>query len=161
LQLAGAFTVIEPDLTKKRVALYARIATDIRTPNSVETQLATCSAYAQRQGWDVVMVLSDKDMSARNEERTGFQALSRAVEQGDVDIVLFVSLNRLSLDLGLVRLFQKTAARLQVELHQIDFGKAHLLDLAILSASDFKKLATSRATRIGGPSKNIVAAPSR
>lgn len=153
--------MIDPDLPPRRVALYARTATDVRIPNSVETQLAICRAYAQRQGWGIVMTQSDKDMGAQNEARAGFQALSRAVESGTVDIVLFVALDRLSRDLGLVRLFQRTAQRMQVELHQVDYGKAQLLDLALLSATDFKKLASWRATRMSGLGKNVMAAPLR
>lgn len=153
--------MIRPDQPQRRVALYARTATDIRTPNSVETQLAICRAYAQRQDWQIQMTLSDKDMAGESDARPGFQALCRAVESGAVDIVLFVSLDRLSRDLGLVRLFQRTANSQKVELHQIDYGKAHLLDLALLSASDFRKLATRRATRISGLGSPIAAAPSR
>lgn len=152
--------MIDPDLPPRRVALYARTATDIRIPNSVETQLAICRAYAQRQGWAIVMTLSDKDMGPQNDARAGFRALGRAVESGAFDIVLFVALDRLSHDLGLVRQFQKTAQRMQVELHQVDYGKAQLLDLALLSATEFKKLASWRATRISGLGKNVMAAPS-
>lgn len=161
LNETGAGTVISPDLPLRRVALYARTATDIRTPNSVETQLATCRAYAQRQGWAIEMELSDKFLAGQSDDRPGFQDLCRAVESGAVDIVLFVSLDRLSRDLGLVRLLQRTATRMNVELHQVDYGKAQLLDLALLSAGDFKKLALRRAARMEEGARNTATAPSR
>ena len=75
--------------------------------------------------------------------------------------VLFVSLDRLSRDLGLVRLLQRTATRMNVELHQVDYGKAQLLDLALLSAGDFKKLALRRAARMEEGARNTATSPSR
>ena len=128
----------QTDLPAPRVALYASKATDIRTLNSVETQLAACRNYAHRQRWSIEMELCDKDISETHEERPGFQELCRAVESRAVDIVLFVSLDRISRDADLVRKFQLTANRTKVELHQVDYGNAQLLNLALLAASEFK-----------------------
>lgn len=86
--------MIQNDLSSRRVALYARTATDVRTPNSVETQLATCRTYAQRQGWHIEMEHFDKDLSGQDTARPGFQALCTAIESGRLDIVLFVSFDR-------------------------------------------------------------------
>lgn len=150
----------QTDLPAARVALYARNATNIRTPNSVETQLAACRNYAHRQGWSIEMELCDKDISETH-ERPGFQALCRAVESRAVDIVLFVSLDRISRDPDLVRKFQRTAIRTKVELHQVDYGNAQLLDLALLAASEFKRLALRRAARMNDLSTDGAASPSK
>lgn len=135
------------DPSLPRVAIYARTATDIRTPNSVEKQLASCRLHAQQQGWPVAMEHFDKDLSGPDADRPGFRALSEAIETGAVDIVLFVALDGLVRDPEILRAFQRAASRAGVELHQIEYGKAQLLDLARLSASDFTRLATIRAAR--------------
>lgn len=153
--------MIQNDLSSRRVALYARTATDVRTPNSVETQLATCRTYAQRQGWHIEMEHFDKDLSGQDTARPGFQALCTAIESARLDIVLFVSLDRLSRDTDLVRNFQRAADRANVELHQVDYGKAQLLDLALLSATEYKRLALRRAARMNELTKGGMVSPSR
>lgn len=149
------------DLPLHRVALYARTPTDIRTPNSVETQLATCRAYARRQEWGIEMELSDRKIEGPSEDRPGFQALCSVVESGAIDIVLFVSLDRLHREPSVVRQFQRTALLANVELHQVDYGNAHLLDLALLSAGEFKRLATRKAERMNELARDGTATTSR
>lgn len=149
------------DPLQRRVALYARTANDIRVPNSVETQLSVCRIFAQRQGWRIEMTLCDRNIGGQGAARPAFQALHGAVETGTIDIVLFVALDRLGRDPGLVRRFQKTANARKVELHQVHYGKADLLDLAMLSESAFRRLATRRAERMRDLAASEAPAPSR
>lgn len=113
------------------------------------------------EGWSIEMELCDKDISGTHEERPGFQALCRAVESRAFDIVLFLSLDRISRDADLVRKFQRTANRRKVELHQVDCVNAQLLDLALLAASEFKRLALRRAARMNDLSTDGTTSPSK
>lgn len=80
-----------------RVAIYVRISLD-RTGAGlgVERQEEDCRELAQRQGWTVVEVFSDNDISAYSgRRRPAYEQLLAAVEAGEVDAVVAWHTDRL------------------------------------------------------------------
>lgn len=76
------------------MAIYARVSTDNQT---VENQLLELHAVAQRQGWDVVTVLTDAGISGAKgrDRRPGFDALIKGVARREFDQIMAWSVDRL------------------------------------------------------------------
>lgn len=88
-----------------RAAIYARMSTDKQSAASPEDQIARCRAFASREGWEVVLVLSDAGVSgASRHNRPGLLSLMDAIDSWDVLLVWDGSrIARDSEDLGWVR----------------------------------------------------------
>lgn len=62
---------------KSRVVIYIRVSTkeQVDEGNSLVTQERICRQYADKQGWDVVKVFSDRGESAKTADRAELQAM--------------------------------------------------------------------------------------
>ena len=81
-----------------RAVIYARLSRDrdgLQTATA--RQVADCRKYADAKGWTVADVHEDADLSAYTAKviRPGFEAVLRAVEAGEADVVLAWKLDRL------------------------------------------------------------------
>jgi hypothetical protein len=78
----------------KRVAIYARVSTDDQT---VENQRRELEAAAERHGWQLVQVFTDKGVSGSKgrDKRPGFDALCAGIARRDFDMVAAWSVDRL------------------------------------------------------------------
>lgn len=84
-------------MAPQRAAIYARISED-RTGAElgVQRQTEDCQALAAAQGWDVVEVFTDNDMSAYSgKPRPGYLKMLDAMAAGSVDVVLAWHTDRL------------------------------------------------------------------
>ncbi len=81
-----------------RAAIYARYSSAMQREASIEDQLRVCKEHANRLGWTVKDVFSDKAISGSSMLRPGLQSLLREVQGGGVDIILAEALDRLSRD---------------------------------------------------------------
>lgn len=81
----------------KRAAVYTRISKDPTGEGAgVARQEEDCREFAQNRGWDVVAVYSDPNISAYSgKNRPGYNALCDAIRQGQVDVVVVWSVDRL------------------------------------------------------------------
>ena len=81
-----------------RAAIYCRVSTGPQEQDgtSLETQEASCRAYAAQQGWAVVGVWRDAYTATEYRARPGLTALRDAVRGGGADVVLCHALDRLS-----------------------------------------------------------------
>ncbi len=74
------------------VAIYTRVSLDSRgTARSVQEQESECRAWAEREGWEVLGVWCDNDVSASRfsrKARPQWQALTERLERGGVDVLL-------------------------------------------------------------------------
>lgn len=77
-----------------RCAIYARVSTDDKGQDPLN-QLLQLREFAAQQGWNVVLELTD-ELSAKNGNRPGFQAMWKAAEAHRFDVLLFWSLDRLT-----------------------------------------------------------------
>lgn len=99
---------IEPtdirDLSKKRVAAYARVSSDKdAAENSLESQIAYY-AYAIREHpeWEFVGMYADEGISGTKENRPEFQKLLADARAGKIDIVITKSVSRFARNLVLL-----------------------------------------------------------
>jgi DNA invertase Pin-like site-specific DNA recombinase len=83
----------------KNVLLYARYSTDRQDEVSIETQVELGTTFNDERGWKLVEVFTDAAVSGTSfKSRPGIQALLKRCEQGGIDIVLCVTLDRISRD---------------------------------------------------------------
>ena len=80
----------------KRVAIYARYSSSLQKETFIEDQIAMAERYCEQQGWEVVEVFADKEMSGRHTRRPGYQALQEAARKGEFDIVIVEAVDRLT-----------------------------------------------------------------
>ena len=83
----------------KTVLFYARYSTDRQHEVSIETQIDLGKAFAEKQGWKLKEIYSDAAVSGTSfNSRPGIQRLLRHVTQERIDVVLCVTVDRLSRD---------------------------------------------------------------
>jgi DNA invertase Pin-like site-specific DNA recombinase len=84
-----------------KAAIYARFSSDLQRDRSIEDQIESCRAYAERQGFDVVEVYADRAKSgASMHGRDGIQRLISDGRQRLFDVVVVETLSRLARDEG-------------------------------------------------------------
>lgn len=77
--------------------IYTRVSKDLREGRSVEEQETETRAWVDREGWQLVDVLSDNDLSASRyarRTRPDWRRLIDMIRSGDVDVVVFWELSR-------------------------------------------------------------------
>lgn len=93
-----------------RVGIYTRISLDRDGDSfSPERQETLCRQLAEARGWTVVRVETDRSKSGwkKGVKRPGFEALLRAVDRREVDVVMAYSLVRLGRrSIGLLELLE-------------------------------------------------------
>lgn len=84
----------------KTVLFYARSATERQNEVSIETQIELGEAFIKARGWKLVATCSDAAISGTSyESRPGIRSLMTHVKRERIDIVLCVTVDRLSRDL--------------------------------------------------------------
>lgn len=85
-----------------RAAIYARYSSDRQRATSIDDQVRLCRARAEREGWAVVAVHSDREMSGSTPiaMRPGAASLMAEALAGDWDVLIIEGLDRLCRDLG-------------------------------------------------------------
>lgn len=103
----------------KRVGIYARVSTDGQT---VQNQLRELEAVAERHGWNVVEVFTDRGISGAKgrDKRLALDRLLKAVARREIDLVAAWSVDRLGRSLqDLVGLLGELHAKgVDLYLHQ-------------------------------------------
>ncbi|MBO9194851.1 recombinase family protein [Rhizobium sp. 16-449-1b] len=83
----------------KNVLFYARYSTDRQHEVSIETQIELGEAFIKKQGWKLVETYSDAAISGTSYQlRPGIQRLMAHVKRERIDVVLCVTVDRLSRD---------------------------------------------------------------
>lgn len=104
-----------------RTVIYARYSTDQQNPTSIETQLDLARAFAASKGWSVLGVYVDAGISGASfDTRPGLQASLVGARQREYDVLLCLSLDRLSRDL-------EHSARIQkiLDFHDVALWTVH------------------------------------
>ena len=84
----------------KNVIFYARYSTDRQDEQSIETQIELGPALAAERGWKLIEIYEDRAVSGTKlKSRPGIQQVLRRIRQRDVDILLCVSVDRISRDM--------------------------------------------------------------
>jgi site-specific DNA recombinase len=72
-----------------RAVVYARLSEDHERAESVPTQIANGTKYADRMGWDVVRVFKDEGRSGYTGEiRPGFEEMIEFLGRGQADVLI-------------------------------------------------------------------------
>ena len=80
---------------KKRAAAYIRMSTD-QQENSPERQRVQLEAYAAQKGYDIVAWFEDQAMKGWDNDRPGYQALLRAANEKQFEVIIADELSRLN-----------------------------------------------------------------
>lgn len=150
-----------PD-TLRSVAIYVRISRDEDADGpSLSTQEKMCREYITKEkpGWKIVRVFSD-EQSGRTDKRPGFMDLMDAIDEGRVNAIVCLHLDRFSRDihdiLKYLRKLEQGGVFMAFADEHFDFstpeGKMHFHFLAVFADWYIKNL--SRETKRG--KKNIV-----
>lgn len=84
----------------KRVGIYARYSTDQQNPASIETQLDLGASFIAERGWKLCGTFVDAGVSGASfETRPGLQAALTGAREGAYNVLLCLTLDRLSRDL--------------------------------------------------------------
>lgn len=76
-----------------KVALYTRVSTK---EQELDNQIRELEAVAQKEGWEIVATFSDEISGYKGrDKRPGYDALCKAVEAGEIDMVAAWSVDRL------------------------------------------------------------------
>jgi site-specific DNA recombinase len=125
--LTLAQRAISPSPMLIRCALYCRFSDEMQSPRSTADQERECRTYAERQGWEVVLVERDDAVRAGAAAgRVGYQRLLSAAKSRTFDVLLVEEVSRFSRDFlgGLTAL-----ADLRKERVQLADTKSGILDL--------------------------------
>lgn len=105
----------------KNVLIYARYSTDRQNEVSIETQVEVCRQFASSKDWHVVEVYSDAAVSGTSfKSRPGVQALRARVKHERIDVVLCVTVDRLSRDVE-----HSTRLLKEFRFHNVDIWSVH------------------------------------
>src|SRR5882672_8116624 len=86
--------ILGQEVAMKRVAIYLRVSTDKQTTDNQRRELET---VAERSGWKVVNVYEDAGISGAKgrDKRPGLEAMMKAVNAREFDLVASWSVDRL------------------------------------------------------------------
>ena len=78
----------------RNVAIYTRVSTDGQT---VDNQLLELQAVAERHGWNVIEIFSDRGLSGAKgrDKRPAFDALCKGAVRREFDVIMAWSVDRL------------------------------------------------------------------
>ena len=82
-----------------RVCVYVRYSADMQSPRSCDDQIRECTAYAEGEGWEVVLVQRDDAVRAGAiAGRAGYGRVVAAAKAGQFQVLLVEEHNRFSRD---------------------------------------------------------------
>lgn len=111
---------------RPKAAIYARYSTEHQTEKSIEDQVALCSAYAAREGFEVVAVYADRAKSGGQIfGRDDFAKMMKAAEAGKFQAVIVEALDRLSRDMEDLAATYKLLNFYEVEIRAVYEGVAN------------------------------------
>ncbi|MBU0831160.1 MAG: recombinase family protein [Alphaproteobacteria bacterium] len=83
----------------KTAIIYARYSTDRQTDVSIETQVELCQSFLEDRGWQLLDTYSDRAVSGSDYlTRPGIQRVLARIMSSKVDVVLCVTVDRVSRD---------------------------------------------------------------
>lgn len=79
----------------KRAVVYARYSSHNQREASIEQQIKWCMEYAERKGYTIIEIYSDKAISGKTDNRPQFQKMMRDSRKGLFDYVIAWKSNRM------------------------------------------------------------------
>ncbi|MBD8552809.1 MULTISPECIES: recombinase family protein [unclassified Sphingomonas] len=117
--------------THRRIALYGRHSTAMQSASSSADQVASCAPLVGYLGGTVTATWLDPELSGYRRDRPGLRQLLRAVETGQIDIIVCEALDRLARDAEDVAWLGKKLAYHRVQLHTVSEGHVDEIKFAV------------------------------
>jgi site-specific DNA recombinase len=139
--------------TQPRTWVYARYSTDKQTQKSLDDQIAECRRLCAKQGWPIANVLSDAEVTGFTSNRSGYQALIRGIENGEVDLIVAENIDRVVRDAEHSAQLDKLLTYYEVEFWTIQEGKISAIQLmfkTFMSAEMRRAVALQAHRGLGG-----------
>ncbi|RSU45939.1 recombinase family protein [Sphingobium yanoikuyae] len=141
-----------------RIVLYGRHSTSLQTVTSSEDQTASCMKLVDYLNGTVVATFLDPEVSGYKRNRPGLKQLLRLIENGEADMVVCESLDRLARDAEDVAWLGKKLPFHSVQLHtvteghidEVKFGVAALMGTIFLKNLTDKTLRGMEAAVLAG-----------
>ena len=105
-----------------RAAIYRRKSTDKQSASSLDDQLRLCRGLAERNGWDIVAVYEDDNVSGARKGRKGYMTLVADAIAGKFGLVIAESMDRFNRDLEETARLYKQLSFVGVGLHTVSEG---------------------------------------
>jgi len=111
----------------KKAAIYARFSSHLQSEESIDAQVRACREYADQHDIIIIKIYQDEAISGKGSQtqaRKQYQALLRACDKGEYDIILIHKYNRIARSLNEHVTLEKRLAENNVELIAVaeDFG---------------------------------------
>jgi len=110
-------------VTTKSAVGYIRVSTTHQAQNgiSLENQKKRIHDYCKYKGYELLEIIEDAGVSGGgNKNRNGFLTLLDKIEQNSFDVLILLSLERLSRDMVSLMLIEKFLSDHNTELHTIE-----------------------------------------
>ncbi|WP_426291590.1 recombinase family protein [Sphingomonas sp. TWP1-3-1] len=117
--------------THRRIALYGRHSTAMQSASSSADQVASCAPLVGYLAGTVTKTWLDPELSGYRRDRPGLRQLLRAVETGQIDIIVCEALDRLARDAEDVAWLGKKLAYHRVQLHTVSEGHVDEIKFAV------------------------------
>ena len=82
-----------------KAVIYARYSSDNQREESIEGQLRENKAFAEKNGIEIIGTYIDRALSAKSDNRPGFQMMIKDSSKGLFDIVIVWKLDRFARNL--------------------------------------------------------------
>jgi len=126
-----------------RAVIYARISEDHERAESVPTQIANGTKYAERMGWDVVRVFKDKGLSGYTGElRPEFEEMIKFLGGGQADVLIARHHDRLTRNPEDFARLMQVCGKAKIKISLYTGGE---LDLSTASGGFYGFMETGRA----------------
>ena len=126
-----------------RAVTYARISEDHERAESVPTQIANGTKYAERMGWDVVRVFKDEGLSGYTGElRPGFEEMIKFLGRGQADVLIARHHDRLTRNPDDFARLMQVCGKAKIKISLYTGGE---LDLSTASGGFYGFMETGRA----------------
>ena len=126
-----------------RAVVYARLSEDHERAESVPTQIANGTKYAERMGWEVVRVFKDKGLSGYTGEiRPGFEEMIEFLCGGQADVLIARHHDRLTRNPDDFARLMQVCGKAKIKISLYTGGE---LDLSTASGGFYGFMETGRA----------------
>lgn len=140
-----------------RVAIYVRVSTDIQAEEgySLDAQLGRCKAYADSQGWEVVVTYIEEGESAKDLNRTEIKRMLSDASAGLFDVLLVYRLDRLTRSVrdlhSLMDLFERQNIKFRsaTELYDTTTAMGRLFINIVASLAEWERSNLGERVRFG------------
>ena len=127
-----------------RAAIYARYSSAMQSAASIQDQVRLCRQLCADRGWNIIEIFADEAMSGASHLRPRFQDLQQAAMNGQVDVIVAESLDRLSRDQEHIAALHKRMRFLEVGIFTKAEGEINEMHIGLggtMSALFLKQLA--------------------